>query len=43
VPNADLPKAHRVDSGDGYQEAFNRWLREVRADAITNAPGLVSG
>jgi transglutaminase-like putative cysteine protease len=43
VPNADLPEAHGVDSGDGYQEAFNRWLREVRADATTNAPGLGSG
>ncbi|MFC5828770.1 transglutaminase domain-containing protein [Nonomuraea insulae] len=38
VPNADVNATYDADSGDCYQKAFNRWLREARAGAATNAP-----
>nr|SBO94262.1 hypothetical protein BN4615_P3778 [Nonomuraea gerenzanensis] len=39
VPNAGIDETADVDSGDRYQTAFNRWLRQVRAGAATNARG----
>ncbi|MBB5781737.1 transglutaminase domain-containing protein [Nonomuraea jabiensis] len=38
VPNADLDETVDADGGGRCQKAFNRWLREVRAGAATNAP-----
>ncbi|MEV0623687.1 transglutaminase family protein [Nonomuraea sp. NPDC050404] len=38
VPNAGVDENAVVDRGNRYQKAFNRWLREVRGEAATNAP-----
>ncbi|MFC4016208.1 transglutaminase domain-containing protein [Nonomuraea purpurea] len=43
VPNVDVNETVGVDSGDSYQKAFNWWLREVRAGAVTNAPWCGGG
>ncbi|MFB4273521.1 hypothetical protein [Nonomuraea sp. GTA35] len=37
VPNAGGDETADVDCGDRYEKAFNRWLREVRGRAATNA------
>jgi hypothetical protein len=37
MPNAAVDDPYDVDSGDGYQKAFNRWFREIRAGAETSA------
>lgn len=37
VPNAGSGATADAEGGGRYQKAFNRWLREVRAGAATNA------